>query len=483
MKFLTKLLSLFASVTVILSCLVFTTNAANTGAVLHFPKNAEAGKDVTISVTIKPGVKMYAVSFYLKYDENILKFKSGSGAENNAGVVKVDVVESPAGKKDVTYDFTFTALKGGTSLISVSDCKYALNSGSGAKTQKFGGASANLTVKDASLSSNTKLKSLSIGGYAINPAFSPDKYSYTAEVPYNINEVIVTAETEDSGAKIKSVEGNKKLKVGSNTVTVTVEAANGTTKKYTIKVTRAKEGEQTDIGGLQTTIGNDVYIIASVIPQDIIFKDFKIEIAKVNGYDIQTAVDKNGNFRIFYLKAPNSTELKPFLYDAEQDIFEEVKYLLVGENYYIFNSFPEDYTLPKSLYASTVKIGDFEVECFADSSSSMDEFYYVYAFSSDKYDLYRYDSVEGTIQRYPDFANSKAQSDNEGDGIFDRFASLSTNGKVIMIALTILIIGILLLLVLLIIHFVKKSINRPEDFVLDDPDDFDEIEVDNDYKF
>lgn len=480
MKFVTKLLSVIASIAVIFSCMIFSANAAKS-AILYFNKNAEVGKDVTISVRINPDVKMYAISFYLKYDEEILKFKSGNGTDDSSGVVRVNVVESPEGKKDVTYSFVFTALKGGTSAITVTDCTYAVNSVSGAETKKFSGASANLTVKDSGLSSNAKLKSLNVGGYALDPAFSPTKYSYKTQVPFNVEEVIVTAEAEDSNAKIKSVDGNTKLKVGSNTVKVTVEAANGTTQKYTIKVNRAKEGVNTDIGGLQTTIGDSVYLIASVIPKDIIFKDFSIEVAKVNGYDIETAVDKNGNFRLYYLKAPDSDKLEPYLYDAEQDAFEKLKYIANGENYYIFNAFPKDYSLPESLYSSTVQIGGFDVECFADSATNMTDFYYVYCFSADNYNLYRYDSSEGTIQRYPDFANISNKEKEDTDGLISRFSSLSTNGKVIIIALTVLIIGILLLLVLLIVYFIKKSLNRPEDFILDDDDDFDEVEIDNDY--
>lgn len=481
MKIVKKSLAVFTLITIILSALIFSVSAAQKNAILQFPKKAEAGKDVTISVRINPGESMYAVSFYLKYDENILQFKSGNGAQDNSGVVQVNVVESPEGKKDVTYSFVFTAIKGGTSLISVSDCKYAISSESGAKTQKFGGASANLTVKDASLSSNTNLKSLNVGSYALDPVFSPTTYSYNLEVPYEVEDLIVTAEPEDEKAKVKSVEGNNKLKVGSNTVTVTVEAANGTTKKYTIKVKRAEEGEKTDIGGLQTTIDGSIYVIASVIPRDILFKGFTVEVAKVNGYDIETAVDKNGNYRLYYLKAPDSDALEPYLYDSEQDTFEKLKYIVSGENCYIFSSFPSDYKLPENLYASNLEINGFNVECFTDSTSNMTDFYYVYCYANDSFEVYRYDSVEGTIQRYPDFQNLSTKTEDNSDGFFARFSSLSTNGKVIIIALTILIIGILALLILLIVYFVRKSMNRPEDFILDDEDDFDEIEIDNDY--
>ena len=70
--------------------------------------------------------------------------------------------------------------------------------------------------------------------------------------------------------------------------------------------------------------------------------------------------------------------------------------------------------------------------------------------------------------------NISNKEKEDTDGLISRFSSLSTNGKVIIIALTVLIVGILLLLVLLIVYFVKKSLNRPEDFVLEVDDDFDD---------
>jgi len=86
-------------------------------------------------------------------------------------------------------------------------------------------------------SSNATLKSLSIEGVEISPAFDAATESYTATVPYETEKVTVAA-TNDANATVVGT-GEKALVVGANTVEVTVTAEDGTTTKtYTIVVTR-----------------------------------------------------------------------------------------------------------------------------------------------------------------------------------------------------------------------------------------------------
>ena len=89
---------------------------------------------------------------------------------------------------------------------------------------------------------NTNLASLKITGQSFNQAFDKDTTSYTLTVPYEINEIEIKAEAEDSNATIKGT-GYKDLSVGSTTFTITV--TNGTaTKTYKIFVTREEDEEE-----------------------------------------------------------------------------------------------------------------------------------------------------------------------------------------------------------------------------------------------
>ncbi len=493
MKFLTKFITTIVTLVLILSMLVLPASAAKS-ATLYFSSNSvEVGDKVSVSVAINPNEAMYGVSFYLQYNDSVLKYDGGNGNENSAGVLKI--VESPSGEKSVKYSFTFVAQKKGTSAISVTDCVYAVNGENGSEEKSFMGASASLTVKDIKLSSNAKLKSLKVSGFSLSPSFSSSKTNYSLKVPYETKKINVTAKASDSNAKVVSVKGNTGLDVGKNTVTVTVEAENGTQKKYTITVTRAKkdtssektESEETESEteeeeeqtSLQTTIAGTDYTILTKIPEKALFKGFEIKTKTVNGFEVETAVDKNEVFSIFYLKSADSEEITPYLYDEVLDQFEKLKYTTFGKRSYIFSSIPSDITVPDTFYASNTNIAGFEVECLSDINTEMSDFHYVYCYSDGVYNFYRFDSLEGTLHRFPDFINI-ASAEKKTDNIFTRFATLSTNGKIVMIALTVLIIGIFALLIMLIVHLFRKSINNYDDIILSSKyEDFDEVEIKN----
>lgn len=88
------------------------------------------------------------------------------------------------------------------------------------------------------------LSSLEISPGTLDPEFSSDVYEYSVQVDSDCDKLLVTASTTDSGAKFVVV-GNSGLKEGSNTVYITVTAADGsTTAKYTITVTRGSSAEE-----------------------------------------------------------------------------------------------------------------------------------------------------------------------------------------------------------------------------------------------
>jgi hypothetical protein len=82
------------------------------------------------------------------------------------------------------------------------------------------------------------LGSLTISGVTLKPAFNANTLNYTATVGNDTTSLSISATAEDSKATV-TITGNTNLKVGSNTVKITVTAEDGTTKVYTIVVTRS----------------------------------------------------------------------------------------------------------------------------------------------------------------------------------------------------------------------------------------------------
>lgn len=106
-----------------------------------------------------------------------------------------------------------------------------------------------LTVnREPAVSSNADLSALMLSSGNVTPAFDSGTTEYTSTVPNGVTTLTVTANTADSSATITvngaiAVSGQASdavnLNVGSNPVTLVVTALNGTTKTYTVTVTRS----------------------------------------------------------------------------------------------------------------------------------------------------------------------------------------------------------------------------------------------------
>ncbi|MDC7223418.1 MAG: cadherin-like beta sandwich domain-containing protein [Spirochaetales bacterium] len=89
-------------------------------------------------------------------------------------------------------------------------------------------------------SSDASLASLSLSEGSLTPSFSSDVFSYTAEVENTVESLTVSAAVQDSAASLLSGTGEFSLTVGETSLSVVVEAEDGTQAIYTVLVTRAE---------------------------------------------------------------------------------------------------------------------------------------------------------------------------------------------------------------------------------------------------
>ena len=86
-------------------------------------------------------------------------------------------------------------------------------------------------------SPDNRLSTLKVGNYNLTPAFNNDTANYSVVVPNNVSSVNITATPKNSKAKVSGA-GNVSLKVGSNTVKITVTAENGNQRTFTLTIAR-----------------------------------------------------------------------------------------------------------------------------------------------------------------------------------------------------------------------------------------------------
>ena len=114
-----------------------------------------------------------------------------------------------------------------------------------------------------SLSTDATLRGLTLSGVDFG-TFASDTESYSATVPYRLNQTAVIPTVNHSGARyvtkrggVTDADGTVSLAVGSNVISVVVTAEDGsTTKTYTVSVTRAAPSTDATLKGLSLSVVN-----------------------------------------------------------------------------------------------------------------------------------------------------------------------------------------------------------------------------------
>ena len=128
---------------------------------------------------------------------------------------------------------------------SVSD-QVTINVSQGSSSSSSGSSSSTGSTSNNSTSSE-KSNNANLSNLGIRPndftGFKPGTTTYNVTVPEDVESVEVYATAADSKATISGT-GTKTLQKGANTLSVVVTAEDGTTKTYTINVTREGETEE-----------------------------------------------------------------------------------------------------------------------------------------------------------------------------------------------------------------------------------------------
>ena len=181
-------------------------------------------------------------------------------SEAVTGFIATDILTGNATLSNFTpvsgsvYTFTLTPLADGvvtTTLNANVATDAAGNSNSAATTFSITYAR----------SSNADLSNLMLSTGTLTPTFDAATQDYTATVPFTVTSLTITPTVSDTNATVKvndtSAVTPVPLIVGSTTVTVSVTAQDGTTKTYTITVTRsaANLAHNADLSALTLSSG------------------------------------------------------------------------------------------------------------------------------------------------------------------------------------------------------------------------------------
>ena len=253
------------AITLILSILFILINYnVSKGSYSASDATTTVGSNVSISIVSTEGLQNFDISLS---NAGGLNFSSVSTSGiSNGGSVSYAGLGSPITNL-ATYTFQAPSTPGTYTVSfnvngSTVNSTVVVNSASTNTENSSGGSSGNSSTGSSSTGSigstgNTSSSSTTtresdnanLSNLGIRPndftGFKPGTTTYNVTVPEDVESVEVYATAQDSGATISGT-GNRTLQYGANALNVVVTAEDGTTKTYTINVTRegAEESEE-----------------------------------------------------------------------------------------------------------------------------------------------------------------------------------------------------------------------------------------------
>lgn len=292
--------------------------------------------------------------------------------------------------------------------------------------------SRNVTVvKPREKSSNNYLKSLSVEGYEISPAFDKKTSEYTVSVPSTVSKINIIASKEDSYSSISGT-GEKEVSEGVNTFDITVTSETGVANIYSLKV------NVLDQNPIEVTVGDKKYTVVKEsknLTKPELFEEATI---KIGEFDIPAFKNETTGYTLVGLK-DESGNISLFIYD-------DGKYKSYDE--YLTKRLTLVFTTPKTrisgFTSKTITINEKEVSAFTDGKITI-----VYAINLEdgKEAYYKYDGE--VMQKFDvDEYNKEVKDKDLKEGIIYGLAALS--------------LGLFLIIILILIKNKKRLVALSE---------------------
>lgn len=373
---------------------------------------------VKVTCSISGASAIGTCDFNLDYDKSKLSITSG---KDNLTVRDW----SRDGKgTTMTYTYKFKAIATGSASIKLTNAKVG-----DYDTDKYVDTSVSnltITIKEPVIinySSDNNLKSLKVDGFELTPEFNKSTLEYTATLDSHTTKVKISAEVNDSKAKLTGT-GEKEVKEGSNPFEIVVTAENGSTKTYKLNLVVPEKDP------VKYTFGDTEYYVLRKLPEERP-NNFNTSTIKFNDEEVACLQNEKLNLTLIYLRDSNNKE-NFYIYDLTNKTI--TLYNEVSSNdlsIYIVDTIKELSKLEKT----TIEINDQVVNAYQIRKGSNHYIIYGKDISTGKGNYYVYDSTLKTLSSY-----------NEED--LNYLRESNSIYKILTYALGALVLALLLIVVL-----------------------------------
>ena len=346
-------------------------------------KTVTVGSTVTVTVNASGAAGW---EYCVAYDSSMFTLTK---ATSDTGGACVRTGSTLTGYSSVT--FTFKANKSGTSTVSLRSAVMYGDDGNEISSTK---GSVTLLAKtqaeiEASYSTNADLKDLVVEGYEINPSFSKNELEYNLEVENDVEKVNIIATKDDSRSSVKGA-GEIVLSEGMNKIEVVVTAQKGNKKTYILNINRKElnpitvkvDGKEYNVVRKVENLEVPTYYSSTTIK--IEDEDIPAFESEITGFTLVGLKDEEGNIKLYRYE------------NGEYTLYNQI-----AKDSFVFIPLKYEELISGYENKRSIKINDIEIEAYSNSEEEKDIVlvYGMNASSGDK-NWYKYDTKEGTFQRY-----------------------------------------------------------------------------------
>lgn len=269
-------------------------------------------------------------------------------------------------------------------------------------------------------------------------------------------------------------------KIGSSTVTISASDSTNAKTTETNESDNQSEEATTEVSKIVTPPKKDVEVeIAGTsftvckIPQDMIPEGFEYI-----GYmyeDVAVDALQKDSIVLFYLNQSGEEAKVFYVYDTETGAFSVYAPVTASYSYTVVN-LEENVTIPDGFTETEVSVGGVAVTAWQSDSNS--EYYLLYLMNSEgSKELYLYDIVEKTVQRYYYSGTEDGQTDT--DSYQEMYAELNENYNADMQSRMFIIyvfLVITVILIFVIINLIFRLVDKKHAALEDDEEEDEDIE-------
>lgn len=350
------------------------------------------GRSITITSLISADSGIYTTTGTVKC--------TGAGVNSSVDLSYEDLNTANRSK---SFSLTIKPTTSGT--ITCSSSNVRIRELAQEKEYQLSDKSISITVKEPAVippkeySKNNYLKSLSVEGYDIS--FDKDTLEYSIEVGNEVEKVKINAQTEDSKASVSGI-GEREVSEGNNKLEVRVEAENGNVKTYVINVI-VKE-----LDPINVKIGSEEYTVIRKEDVLTVLPNYQKTTVNIDGEDVLAYYNEITKFTIVGLKDSKGVANYYIYDDGEYTLYKEYTFngitlYLTGKDVNIDN-YDETTFSYNNDKLNAYKLSDNSLikKTYALDVDELKNYYLFYAINvnTGEENLYKYDPLEGTVQRY-----------------------------------------------------------------------------------